>query len=133
MPSQLEIENAKKVRSLIEQIDGITYDTVREDIFTITETETGDMLQLVVDVEESVVCLMMDIGTMDDITDLEELLRINNTAVHGKFALDGRNILFRDTLEVENLDLNELEAAMGHMFMTVAQKVPALLGEAVPA
>ena len=41
---------------------------------------------------------------------LEALLKKNREIVHGAFAIDDNNrVIFRDTLELENLDLNELE------------------------
>lgn len=133
MPSQREVENAKKVRGMLEQIDGIMYDTVREDIFKVTETESGDSLQMTLDVEETTVCLVMDIGPVSDFLDdtgpsefYQKLLELNDKAVHGKFSLFKNRVLFRDSLEIQNLDLNELEAAMGHMFLFVVQHVPAL-------
>ena len=41
----------------------------------------------------------------------KRLLQINRTLVHGAFVLDeeGTTLLFRDTLQLENLDRNELE------------------------
>ncbi len=42
------------------------------------------------------------------------LLKKNRELVHGAFVLDesGKKVLFRDTLELENLDLNELESTL---------------------
>ncbi|WP_017733088.1 type III secretion system chaperone family protein [Nafulsella turpanensis] len=43
----------------------------------------------------------------------ESLLKKNRDIVHGAFALDdsGKKVIFRDTLQLENLDLNELDGS----------------------
>lgn len=44
----------------------------------------------------------------------KELLKKNRDIVHGAFALDSteKKVLFRDTLQLENLDMNELEGSL---------------------
>lgn len=44
----------------------------------------------------------------------KQLLKKNREIVHGAFALDdsGKKVIFRDTLQLENLDLNELEGSL---------------------
>lgn len=50
------------------------------------------------------------------------LLRLNATAVvHGAFALEGDHVLLECALQVENLDLNELQAALDSFDMTINQ------------
>lgn len=48
-----------------------------------------------------------------------ELLKKNREIVHGAFVLDetGSKVIFRDTLQLENLDLNELEATINSLSM----------------
>ena len=142
MPSDLEVKNAKKVLSLLEQIDGITYEQSREDIFQIVETETGNGYSLTVDVEETIVSLIMAICEIpaDDMAAHElaaMLLEANGTSVHGFFCIVNGNVVLKDNLEFENLDGNELEAALVHMFLTAAQNmgkiVETLAGEPVEA
>lgn len=47
----------------------------------------------------------------------KQLLVKNRDIIHGAFVLDesGRNLLFRDTLQLENLDLNELEGSLNSL------------------
>jgi len=49
--------------------------------------------------------------------DYKHLLQKNRDLVHGAFVLDdsGTKVIFRDTLQVENLDLNELEASFNSL------------------
>lgn len=50
------------------------------------------------------------------------LLQINRELVHGAFALDdeGQLVLFRDTLQLQNLDLNELDATINALALALA-------------
>lgn len=49
--------------------------------------------------------------------DYKHLLQKNRDLVHGAFVIDeaGSKVIFRDTLQLENLDLNELEATFNSL------------------
>ena len=53
----------------------------------------------------------------------KRLLQMNNTLVHGAFVLDeaGGRIFFRDTLQLDNLDLNELEGPIRALSLALAE------------
>ena len=52
-----------------------------------------------------------------------ELLKKNRDIVHGAFVLDetGTKVIFRDTLQIENLDLNELEASLNSLGLILSE------------
>ena len=53
---------------------------------------------------------------------LKELLKKNRDIVHGAFVLDDDNrVLFRDTLQIENLDLNELEGSLNSLSILLSE------------
>jgi hypothetical protein len=55
------------------------------------------------------------------------LLELNaRDLVHAAYALDGGTILLSAALEMDNLDLNELEATLADLGMALAEHVPAL-------
>jgi hypothetical protein len=57
----------------------------------------------------------------------EKLLTLNARAlVHTSFGLEDRRIVLVAALELENLDYNELEAALDEIDVTLAQQVPGL-------
>ena len=47
----------------------------------------------------------------------KKLLIKNRDIIHGAFVLDesGKKVIFRDTLQLENLDLNELEGSLNSL------------------
>jgi hypothetical protein len=53
----------------------------------------------------------------------KRLLQMNRTLVHGAFALDeeGKRVIFRDTLQLENLDKNELEGSINALSIALAE------------
>ena len=59
----------------------------------------------------------------------KRLLQMNRTLVHGAFVLDdkGETLLFRDTLQLENLDRNELEASIQALSLALAEYSQELL------
>ncbi len=52
----------------------------------------------------------------------EELLKLNATDLfHGSYGLDGDNVILIDTLEVETLDIEELQASIDAMGLALVQ------------
>lgn len=51
------------------------------------------------------------------------LLQKNRDIIHGAFVLDekGERVIFRDTLQLENLDLNELEASLNALSLLLSE------------
>lgn len=53
----------------------------------------------------------------------KRLLMKNRDIIHGAFVLDetGTKVIFRDTLQIENLDLNELEGSINSLGLLLAE------------
>ncbi|MCL6217376.1 YbjN domain-containing protein [Zunongwangia pacifica] len=51
------------------------------------------------------------------------LLQKNRDIIHGAFVLDdsGEKVIFRDTLQIENLDLNELEGSLNSLSLLMSE------------
>lgn len=52
-----------------------------------------------------------------------ELLKMNRNLIHGAFVLndDGTRMIYRDTLQLENLDYNEFEGTINALSMGLAE------------
>ncbi|MCS6988664.1 MAG: YbjN domain-containing protein [Chloroherpetonaceae bacterium] len=59
----------------------------------------------------------------------KRLLQMNQTLVHGAFAIDDeeKHLFFRDTLQIENLDANELQASINALSLAMAEHSAELL------
>lgn len=54
---------------------------------------------------------------------LVDLLQKNRDMIHGAFVLDesGKKVIFRDTLQIENLDLNEIEGSINSLSLLLSE------------
>lgn len=59
----------------------------------------------------------------------KQLLMKNRDIIHGAFALDdsGKKVLFRNTHECENLDLNELRATLNSLALMLSEYADQLI------
>ena len=107
---------------------------VKEDpaqhILIVDDDEHG-IKSLVVDCEEPLLIfeqVIMEVpanpGDM-----FRRLLQMNRTLVHGAFALteDSKRVLFRDTLRIENLDLNEVQGTIQALSLALAEHAAELI------
>jgi hypothetical protein len=53
----------------------------------------------------------------------KKLLQKNRDIIHGAFVLDesGEKLIFRDTLQMENLDMNELEGSINSLTLLLSE------------
>lgn len=91
-------------------------------LFVITDEDRG-ILNLVVDCEEDIVRLEQVMGLITPQTDFRQLLAMNRELVHGAYALgrQGKRIIWTDTLQITNLDQNELEGSLDALSLAIAE------------
>jgi len=91
----------------------------------VVEDEERGIKNLVIDCEDPILIfeqMIMPVpGKPGDM--YRRLLQMNRHIVHGAFALDeeGTMVLFRDTLQLENLDLNELDGTIESLSLALAE------------
>jgi len=128
-PTEKEIENAKVVFDMLIKIDGIAViQQSKEDLFVVEEEDTG--LSCIVDVEEDIVSVILKVADFDLTKSIAKtanmLLKANNEALYGAFAIEGNSILFKNNLDIENLDLNELQSTLTSVFLTVSKNLESI-------
>lgn len=127
----------KKIKHyLVELGYFISQEDSEEQLFVINDDARG-IVNMVLDVEDDLLVLeqhVLDLAHPDSAENLRQLLQINRTTVHGAFALDesGKRVSFRDALQVQNLDLNELEASLNAVGLALAEHHEDLLAMAAP-
>ena len=101
-----------------------------EGIVVVDDEENG-IKNLIIDCEDPILVLEQVIMKVpQESGDLyKRLLQMNRGLVHGAFVLDEKseNILFRDTLQLEHLDRNELEASIHALSLGLAENSHELL------
>ncbi len=120
-----------KVRDYLSQLDvEIVEENPHESLFVVRDESRG-ISSLLVDCEDELLIVeqAMFRVTQDRVSVYKRLLQINRELVHGAFALDadGQRVLFRDTLQLRNLDLNELDATINALALALASYADELI------
>jgi hypothetical protein len=109
----------------------ITDEDAAQELVVVKDEENG-INNLIVDCEDPILILeQMIVSVPSQPGDMfQRLLQMNRTLVHGAFVLDEEStlVLFRDTLQLENLDLNELEGSISALSLALAENANELLG-----
>ena len=117
--------NFDKVREYLTDLRySIVTEVVEDGIFVIEKEDEG-IKNMVVAVAEPIVILeqyLFDIKE-DSMEMYKALLQKNQDIIHGAFVIDesGKKVLFRDTLQLENLDLNELEGSLNSLILLLGE------------
>ncbi|RMH96266.1 MAG: molecular chaperone Tir [Calditrichaeota bacterium] len=119
------------VKSYLLELDlKIVHEDEAEELVVVEDPENG-IQNLVIDCEAPILVLEQPIMPVPkNPGDLfKRLLQMNRTLVHGAFVLneDATTVLFRDTLQLEHLDLNELEASIDALSLALAEHGEELL------
>ena len=109
---------------LLEMGFTIDQEDAGEELVVVNDEERG-VNHLVVDCEDPILILEQVILSLPNATaeTCKRLLQINRSLVHGAFVLDdsGKTLLFRDTLQLANLDQNELEGSIDALSLALAE------------
>ena len=126
--SEKEAQNCLKVKKMLLDIPGLAVKSIREDLFLISEPETG--VEFTADVEDDILFLRAEVAEVKDkgVAFYRFLLELNARIVHVSFGIDGNTLILRDNLEIENLDLNELEASCKALIVTLFNAADDLSG-----
>ena len=102
----------------------MSHEEPHEELVVIDDEDRG-IKNLVIDCEAPILILEQVIMSMPESSSdfFKRLLQINRTLVHGAFVLneEGTTLLFRDTLQLENLDRNELEGSIDALSLAMAE------------
>lgn len=102
----------------------IMHEDTQEELVIIRDEQRG-LINVIVDCEDPILIVEMYIMELanPNTQTLLSLLQKNREIVHGAFAIDqeGKKLLYRDTLQLENLDLNELEATLDSLSLLLSE------------
>jgi hypothetical protein len=118
-------ENLDKVKGYLDELGFALSSEDGEQELVIIDDEEQGIKNLVIDCEYPILVIEQVIMEVpQQIGDLyKRLLQMNRTLVHGAFTLDEeeKRVLFRDTLQLENLDRNELEGSINALSIALAE------------
>ena len=127
----MEETHYSKVKNMILELGyNISTEYPEDELIIINDPESG-ISNLAIGVADPLLIMeqiLLDIETTDNAF-LISLLKKNRDIVHGAFCLneEGTKLIFRDTLQIENLDLNELEGSINSLALLLTEYADELL------
>ena len=116
--------NFAKVKNYLLDLE---YTIVSEDestgIFKITKEEEG-IVNMIVVCADPIVILEQPLFKIknESLSIYKQFLQKNRDIIHGAFAINEKNeVIFRDTLQIENLDLNEIEGSINSLTILLSE------------
>lgn len=114
----------KVKRFLVELEYPIKYENKEEGILII-DKEIEGFKNLIIGVTDAIVIVEQFLVPVykDECEVYKQLLIKNRDIVHGAFVLDetGTKVIFRDTLQIQHLDLNEVEATLNSLALLLSE------------
>ena len=109
---------------LIELNYSITYEN-RKDGVLMVQKESDGIKNLILGVADPILIMEQYIFKINNASEgiFKQLLQKNRDIIHGAFVLDetGHKVIFRDTLQLENLDLNEFEGSINSLSLLLSE------------
>lgn len=103
----------------------ITREIPQDEIVVVDDPQRG-VKQMVIDCESPLLILeqlILDVPRPLSAAELTQLLQWNRELIHGAYALDesGQRIVFRDSIRLDTLDLEELQASLESLCVALAE------------
>lgn len=118
-------KNNRIIKDYLMQLDfNIVYENIDDGVLMIQKESEG-IKNLIIGIAPPILIMEQHIfdikKTNEDV--FKKLLQKNRDIIHGAFVLDetGHKVIYRDTLQVENLDLNELEASLNSLSLLLSE------------
>jgi hypothetical protein len=114
-----------KIKNYLMQLDfNIVYENTSDGILMISNESEG-IKNLILGIAPPILIMEQHIFNIKKRNEevFKKLLQKNRDIIHGAFVLDetGQKVIFRETLQVENLDLNELEASLNSLSLLLSE------------
>jgi hypothetical protein len=118
-------DHFSKVKDYLLELDYVITHEDENDGVLVVDNEANGIKNLVLGVADPILIVeqfIFQIGT--GTADLyKQLMQKSRDIIHGAFVLDetGNRVIFRNTHELENLDLNEIEATLNSLSLLLSE------------
>jgi len=117
--------NFQKVKNYLLELDFEVVNESEEDEVFVVESEVSGIKNLVIACADPILIMEQYLFEIKspNLEIYSNLLKKNRDIIHGAFVLDeeGHKVIFRDTLQLENLDLNELEGSLNSLELLLTE------------
>ena len=115
----------ESVKDYLHQLElPISFENENECILIVNKESDG-LKNLIIVVTDTILIIEQYLISINsnDVLVYKDLLIKNRDIVHGALVLDesGNKLIFRDTLQVENLDRNEIEATINSLILFLSE------------
>ena len=113
----------QKIKGYLVDLDYVIKVEDEENGLFVIEREEEGICNLILDCEDPILIMEQFIFEVKNETPelYKSLLIKNRDIVHGAFILDGNKVSFRDTLQLENLDRNEIEGSINSLSLLMTE------------
>ncbi|ADR20036.1 hypothetical protein MATR_23570 [Marivirga tractuosa] len=114
----------KKVKEFVLELESVILHESETDSLLVVENEELGVKNMVIGVASPIVIIEQYLFEVKDEGNIyKQLLIKNRDIVHGAFVLDekGEKVIFRNTLQVETLDLEELESTINSLGLLLSE------------
>jgi hypothetical protein len=124
-------EHFQKVIDYVLRLElDIVHRSDTDEMIVVTNEEKG-IYQMVIDCEYPILVIEQLLYEIKNPSreHFLELLKMNRNLIHGSFVVDDneKQVIFRDSLQLENLDFNELEGTINALSLGLAEYSAQLL------
>lgn len=109
---------------LLELDFNITLENPKDGILVVQKESSG-IKNLILGVAPPILIMEQFIFKINNQSEkiFKSLLQKNRDIIHGAFVLNetGEKVIFRDTLQIENMDLNELEGSLNSLSLLMSE------------
>ncbi len=118
-------DNFLKVKNYLSELEySIVHENEAEGVLVIDKEDEGINKLLLICADPILILEQFMFDLKDDDAEVyKALLMKNQDIIHGAFSIDesGKKVLFRDTLQLENLDMNELEGSINSLSLLLSE------------
>lgn len=120
-----------KVKEYLIELGYLIDKEIPEEHIFVISNEDNAVNNMVLDCEDNLLIIeqkLVDV-TVDSPALWKKVLQANRSLIYGAYVLDesGKHLIFRDTLELENLDINELEDSLNALALGLVENIDLLL------
>ncbi|WP_440880491.1 molecular chaperone Tir [Tenacibaculum sp. C7A-26P2] len=114
-----------KTKNFLQKLNFNIYKEDIENGILVINKENSGIKNLIIGIAYPIIIIEQFIFKVNEPNEdiFKNLLIKNRDIVHGAFVLDdtGERVIFRDTLQLENLDLNELEGSLNSLSLLLSE------------
>jgi len=118
-------DNFSMVKDYVLDLGYTITTTIEEDQIIIINDEASGIKNCAIGCADPILIMeqyLMELNS-ESVEVFQSLLMKNRDIIHGAFVLDetGRKLIFRDTLQIANLDMNELEGSLNSLSLLLSE------------